>query len=89
MNQLINVKVGTFWSKRKVRINRNVKKLKPSYPEKWVTHYNLNLMETEDCFAATCMIDNQNHKKDLGQEGRLNLKVETTKTQHIYQTTQP
>jgi len=46
-------------------------------------------METEDCFAATCMIDNQNHKKDLGQEGRLNLKVETTKTQHIYQTTQP
>lgn len=46
-------------------------------------------MEAEDCFAATCMTENQNHKKDLGQEGRLNLNVETTKTQHIYQTTQP
>lgn len=45
-------------------------------------------MDAGDYFAATCMVENQNHKKDLGQEGRLSLNIETTKNQHISRATQ-
>lgn len=41
-------------------------------------------MKAEDCFDSMSITDNQNNEKDLGQEGRLNSKMETTKAQHIY-----
>lgn len=89
INQLIKVKISIFWSKLHVWIKIYVEKLEPRYPEKWAPHYSLNHMEAEDCFAATCMVENQNLKNDLGQEDSLNSKAETTKTQHIYWTTHP
>lgn len=52
-------------------------------------HHTLNLVKAEDSSGATGVTENQNHKADPGQEGRLSSGVETADIQHIYQTTQP
>lgn len=63
--------------------------MKTNYSEKWITHHSLNHEEAEDSCGATSVTENQNHKADPEQEGRLSSEAETANIQHIYQTTQP
>lgn len=63
--------------------------MRASCSEKWIIHHSLNPVKAEDFSGATGVTENQNHKTDPGQEGRLTSEAETANIQHIYQTTQP